>query len=98
MWQDAVFLGGSLLTALALGPLLRNSNACVPLGTSLSYAGLRVAYVAAFLSLGMAWSAAGVALVGAIWALVAMYRRPSLIVGPPEEAESPVQSGFAGSD
>lgn len=99
MWQDTVFLCGSVLTALALGPVLRDSKACVPLGTSLLSAGLRTAYVVAFLSLGMTWSAAGVALVSALWGLVALYRRPSLVdAGPPVDVEEPVHSGFAGSD
>ena len=78
MWQDAVFFAGSVLTAVALGPLLRNSSACVPLGTSVSTAALRAAYAAAFLSLGMTWSALGVALVSVLWGLVALYRRPRL--------------------
>ncbi|QLD88344.1 hypothetical protein HWV07_04575 [Natronomonas salina] len=99
MWQDAIFLCGSVLTALALGPVLRDSRACIPLGTSLTSAGLRTAYVAAFLSLGMVWSAAGVALVSTLWVLVALYRRPSLVdAGLPVDVEDPVHSGFAGSD
>lgn len=99
MWQDAVFLGGSVLSALALGPVLRDSKACVPLGTSLPSVGLRLTYVAAFLSLGMTWSAAGVALVSALWGLVALYRRPTMAdAGPPVDAEGAVSSGFAGAD
>lgn len=76
MWQEFVFLAGSFATALALAPTLSRRTARVPLGTSLPSAALRFAYVAAFLSLEMVWSAVGVFVVGVTWSLVAVLRSP----------------------
>lgn len=76
MWQELVFFVGSLATALALAPTLRDRTSRVPLGTSVLSAALRFAYVVSFLSLEMVWSAVGVLVVGATWSLVAVLRRP----------------------
>lgn len=76
MWQDAVFLVGSVLTMIVLVPTLRNPVANVPLGTSLPSACLGVVYGTAFLSLGMTLSATGSLLTGLIWSLIAARRSP----------------------
>ena len=76
MWQDLVFLAGSVCSLAVLVPTLRNPVANVPLGTSLPSALLGGVYGAAFLSMGMTLSATGSILTGLIWSLIATLRSP----------------------
>ena len=76
MWQDLVFLAGSVFSMVVLVPTLRNPVANVPLGTSLPSAVLGVVYGAAFFSLGMTLSASGAFLTGLLWSLIATRRSP----------------------
>lgn len=77
MWQDVVFLAGSVFSLLVLVPTLRDSMANVPLGTSLPSAAIGIVYGLAFLSLDMLLSAGGALLTGVMWSLVAALRSPS---------------------
>lgn len=76
-WQDLVFLGGSLLTVVALLPALRDVDARIPLETSLPKFALAVVYVGTFYSLGMTLSAAGLLATAVMWSLVAWLRSPT---------------------
>ncbi len=76
MWQDMIFLAGSVFSLLVLAPTLRNSMANVPLGTSLPSAMIGIIYGTAFLTLGMTLSAAGAFLTGVVWSLIAALRSP----------------------
>ena len=77
MWQDLVFLAGSVFSLLVLVPTLRDSMANVPFGTSAPSATLGVVYGATFLSLGMTLSGAGSLLTGAMWSGIALLRSPN---------------------
>jgi hypothetical protein len=77
MWQDIVFLCGSVFSLLVLVPTLRDSMANVPLGTSLPSAVIGIVYGTAFLTLGMSLSAAGSLLTGIMWSLIAALRSPN---------------------
>ena len=76
-WQDLVFLGGSLLTVLALFPTLRNLEARIPLETSLPKFALALVYTFAFYTLEMTLSAVGLLATAVMWSLVARYRSPT---------------------
>ncbi|EMA45142.1 hypothetical protein [Halobiforma nitratireducens] len=76
MWQDFVFLFGSALSVLFLAPTLRDSNACVPLGTSLPSMTIGFVYAMTFATLGMTFSAAGSLAAGSMWSLIALFRSP----------------------
>lgn len=76
IWQDVVFLCGSVFSLLVLLPTLRDSMANVPLGTTVPSASLGVIYGTTFLSLGMTLSALGSLLTGLMWTLVAVLRSP----------------------
>lgn len=89
MWQDAVFLFGSVFSLVVLVPTLRDSVANVPLGTSLPSATLGVVYGLTFFSLGMTMSAVGSLATGVMWSLVAALRSPhplDHLVEPPAES------------
>jgi len=76
MWQDLIFLGGSVFSLVVLVPTLRDQMANVPLGTSLPSATLGIIYGTTFLSLGMTMSAAGSLLTGLMWSVIAFLRSP----------------------
>ena len=76
IWQDVIFLVGSVFSLIVLTPTLRNPMAKVPIGTSLPSALLGVVYGAAFFSLGMTLSATGSLLTGILWSLIAARRSP----------------------
>ena len=77
MWQDLVFLTGSVLSLVVLVPTLRDSMASVPLGTAAPSAALGLLYGATFFSLGMTLSGAGSLLTGAMWSGIALLRSPN---------------------
>lgn len=86
-WQDLVFLGGSLLTIVALLPTLRDLDARIPLATSVPKFALAVIYTGTFYSLGMTLSAIGLLGTAVMWSLVVRYRSPAgryLSIGRPE--------------
>ena len=76
MWQDLVFLVGSVFSLAVLVPTLRDSMASVPLGTTLPSATIGLIYGATFFSLGMMLSAAGSLLTGIMWSFIAYFRSP----------------------
>lgn len=78
IWQDLVFLVGSVFSILILTPTLKDRTANIPLGTSLPSAFLGVVYGASFYSMGMAFSASGSLLTGVLWAAIAALRSPSI--------------------
>lgn len=78
IWQDFVFLAGSVFSILILAPTLKDRTANVPLGTSLPSAILGIVYGASFYSMGMAFSASGSLLTGVLWAAIATLRSPSI--------------------
>ncbi|WP_224333809.1 hypothetical protein [Haloprofundus halobius] len=76
MWQDLIFLAGSVFSLLVLVPTVRDSTASIPLGTSLPSASLGVVYGTTFLSLGMTMSAVGSLLTCVMWGVIATLRSP----------------------
>lgn len=76
MWQDLVFLAGSIFSLFVLIPTLRDSMANVPLGTTVPSATIGIVYGTTFFTLGMHFSAAGSLLTGVMWSLVAYLRSP----------------------
>jgi hypothetical protein len=76
MWQDLIFLAGSVFSLLVLAPTLRDKSANVPLGTSFPSAIIGIVYGTAFLTLDMPLSAAGAFLTGIVWSLIAAIRSP----------------------
>lgn len=77
MWQDFVFLVGSVVSIVSLTPTLRSALASVPLATSLPSAGIGFLYGATYFTLGMPFSAAGSVAAGLMWSLILAFRRPS---------------------
>ncbi|UPV73231.1 hypothetical protein M0R89_11815 [Halorussus limi] len=77
MWQDLVFLVGSVFSIVFLAPTLKDHTARIPLGTSLPSAAIGVVYGASFYSMGMGFSASGSFLTGMLWAGIALLRSPS---------------------
>ncbi|WP_227376617.1 hypothetical protein [Haladaptatus halobius] len=101
MWQDIVFLCGSVFSLLVLVPTLRDSMANIPLGTSLPSATIGIVYGTAFFTLGMSLSAAGSFLTGVMWSLIAILRSPNPFDGFAEsevETQSPQYSGAQHAD
>ena len=76
MWQDLIFLCGSVFSLLVLVPTLRDSMANIPLGTSLPSATIGIIYGTTFFSLGMTMSAVGSLLTGIMWSVIALLRSP----------------------
>ncbi|WP_224334409.1 hypothetical protein [Haloprofundus halobius] len=92
MWQDLIFLAGSVFSLVVLVPTLRDSMANVPLGTTLPSATIGVVYGTTFFTLGMTLSAVGSLLTGVMWSLIALLRSPhpySDQVGVDSESPSP---------
>lgn len=101
MWQDIVFLCGSVFSLLVLVPTLRDSMANIPLGTSLPSATIGIVYGTAFFTLGMSLSAVGSFLTGIMWSLIAVLRSPNPFDDSAEsdvETQSPRYSGAQHAD
>lgn len=77
MWQDFIFLTGSIISIVSLTPTLRSAVATVPWATSLPSATIGLVYGATYLSLGMTFSAAGSFAAGLMWSLILAFRRPT---------------------
>ena len=76
MWQDLIFLAGSVFSLVVLVPTLRDSMANIPLGTTLPSATIGIIYGTTFFTLGMTMSAVGSLLTGIMWSLIALLRSP----------------------
>lgn len=81
IWQEVVFLVGSVFSLVVLVPTLRDPMANIPLGTSLPSALIGLVYGGAFLSMGMTLSGVGALMTGIIWSLIAGLRSPRDDVG-----------------
>lgn len=92
IWQDLVFLAGSVFSIVILAPTLKDRTANVPLGTSLPSAALGIVYGASFYSMGMAFSASGSLLTGVLWAAIATLRSPSISKALPNPASAALAS------
>ncbi|MGM0718212.1 MAG: hypothetical protein ACQET5_13810 [Halobacteriota archaeon] len=77
IWQDFVFLAGSIFSIFVLTPTLRSKTASVPWGTSFPSAIIGVIYSITFFTLGMTFSAAGALVAGGMWSLIALFRHPN---------------------
>lgn len=77
MWQDFVFLTGSIISIISLTPTLRSAVASVPWATSLPSATIGLVYGGTYLSLGMTFSATGSFAAGLMWSLILAFRRPA---------------------
>ncbi len=77
MWQDLVFLAGSIFSLVVLVPTLRDSMASVPLGTTAPSAVIGLVYGVTFFSLGMTFSGVGSLLTGVMWSSIALLRSPN---------------------
>nr|WP_306060610.1 hypothetical protein [Natronococcus sp. AD5] len=89
MWQDLVFLAGSVLSLFFLVPTLRDSMAHIPLGTSLPSATIGFVYGTTFLSLGMTFSGAGAMATGLMWSAIAMLRSPNPLTSATADPSAP---------
>lgn len=76
MWQDFVFLTGSLTSVMFLYPTLRDSASQVPRATSVPSMLIGGAYAATFFTLGMTFSAFGAFAACTMWSLIALFRNP----------------------
>lgn len=88
MWQDFIFLVGSVVSIVSLTPTLRSALASVPLATSLPSAIIGISYGATYFTLGMPFSAAGSLAAGFMWSLILAFRRPT-----DDEGESLLSTG-----
>lgn len=76
VWQDLVFMAGSLLSVVFLAPALRDVNARIPLATSFPKMVLGIVYAVTFATMGMSLAAVGLLATGVMWYLLAAYRSP----------------------
>ena len=82
MWQDLVFLAGSVFSIAVLAPTIRDPTARVPLGSSVPSMTVGAVYSFTYATMGMTFSAAGSAGVATMWSLIACYRSPGPLTGP----------------
>lgn len=76
MWQDFVFLIGSMTSVVFLYPTLRSKASQVPRATSIPSMLIGGAYSVTFFTLGMTFSAAGAFAACTMWSLIAAFRPP----------------------
>lgn len=76
VWQDFVFMAGSLLSVAFLYPTLRNAAARVPRATSVPSMLIGGAYSFTFFTLGMRFSALGAFAACTMWSLIVWFRAP----------------------
>ncbi len=76
IWQDFVFLCGSMLSVFFLYPTLRDAAARVPRATSIPSMLIGGAYAFTFFTLGMRFSAFGAFAACTMWSLIALFRAP----------------------
>ncbi|SDL05819.1 hypothetical protein [Natronorubrum texcoconense] len=82
MWQDLVFLAGSVLSIVFLAPTVRDSAARIPLGSSVPSMTIGAVYSFTYATMGMTFSALGAAGVAIMWSLIVCYRAPCAGTGP----------------
>lgn len=82
MWQDLVFLAGSVLSIVFLAPTIRDATANIPLGSSVPSMAIGAIYAGAYATLGMTFSAVGSLGVAMMWSLIVCYRSPGPHDGP----------------
>lgn len=82
MWQDFVFLAGSVLSITFLAPTVRDPSARIPLGSSVPSMTVGSVYAFTYATLGMTFSAFGSMGVATMWSLIAFYRAPGAGSGP----------------
>lgn len=83
MWQDFVFLIGSMTSVLFLYPTLRDTAARVPRATSIPSMIIGGVYSFTFFTLGMTFSAAGSFAACTMWSLIAAFRGPDSLLEDP---------------
>ncbi|WP_208288717.1 hypothetical protein [Halobacterium sp. R2-5] len=86
MWQDFVFLVGSMTSVMFLYPTLRDKASRVPRATSIPSMLIGGVYSLTFFTLGMHFSAFGSFAACTMWSLIALFRNPedeSLAAGLP---------------
>jgi|AntRauTorcE11898_2_1112593.scaffolds.fasta_scaffold38352_1 FtsH-binding integral membrane protein len=76
VWQDMIFLMGSLLSVGFLAPTIRDAGACVPRATSIPSMVIGLVYSLTFLSMGMDFSAFGSFAACGMWSLIVYLRAP----------------------
>lgn len=84
MWQDIVFLVGSMTSVAFLYPTLREKASQVPRATSVPSMIIGAVYSLTFFTLGMTFSAVGSFAACTMWSLIALFRSPdteSLLAG-----------------
>lgn len=82
MWQDLVFLAGSVFSIAVLAPTIRDPAAQVPLGSSVPSMTVGTVYSITYATMGMTFSALGSFGVATMWSLIACYRSPGPVSGP----------------
>lgn len=82
MWQDLVFLAGSVLSIVFLAPTVRDVTANIPLASSVPSMAIGTVYAGAYATLGMTFSAVGSLGVAMMWSLIVCYRSPGPHDGP----------------
>ncbi|WP_049991340.1 hypothetical protein [Natrinema salifodinae] len=82
MWQDLVFLAGSVLSIVFLAPTVRDVTARIPLGSSVPSMTIGAIYAATYATMGMSFSALGSFGVATMWSLIVCYRSPGPHDGP----------------
>ncbi|QCC58711.1 hypothetical protein NP511_09580 [Natrinema thermotolerans] len=90
VWQDLLFMAGSLLSVVVLAPALRDVNARIPLATSLPKMALGGVYAITFATMGMSLAAVGLLATGLMWGLLAAYRSPSATAPARSRPNAPV--------
>lgn len=76
IWQDLVFLVGSMTSVMFLYPTLRDTAARVPRATSVPSMLIGGVYSMTFFTLGMTFSAVGSFAACTMWSLIAAFRAP----------------------
>lgn len=76
MWQEMVFLAGSVFGIFVLLPTLKDQMASIPLGTSGPSAVIGLVYGTVFFTMDMHFSALGAFATGTLWSLIAAIRSP----------------------
>lgn len=76
MWQDFIFLVGSMTSVMFLYPTLRDAASQVPRATSIPSMIIGAVYSFTFLTLGMTFSAFGSFAACTMWSLIAAFRGP----------------------
>ncbi|WP_227374262.1 hypothetical protein [Haladaptatus halobius] len=74
MWQEYVFLAGSIVIMISLVPTIRDEEAKVPLRTSVPSVLVLFVQTLAFLSMGLTFSAVGTGMGFGLWSLIATYK------------------------